>query len=184
MLVKLTQNKKIDPMITYQQLYNDTHIEFITTSCCINSKSICYCSYKTEPNLPVLTGVRMSFSFPIYITPLCYTNTLYIDGGCIDNYPIHLFKDRLHEVIGVYLNEQITIVERLNGIEDYLIHLVLCLLEGMNINSVKGYEKQTIQINIPIVNCMDFDINNKKKRKFIRIGYYATIRYLSKNKLI
>jgi NTE family protein len=184
LLVQLTKNKNVNPLITYKELYEMTHIEFITATCCINTKSICYMSYKNEPDLPVLTGVRMSFSFPIYFTPIYHKEMLYIDGGCIDNYPIHIFSERKEEVLGIYLNEQMNTIKEFCGLETYLINIVLCLLEGINVNATKGYEKQTIKVNIPVINFMDFNVDYSKKQEFIKIGYYTTVKFLSKSKIL
>jgi len=183
-LIQLTKNKSITPLITFKELYEKTHIKFIITTCCLNTKRVHYLSYKTEPTMSVLTGVRMSFSFPIYFTPIVYKNNIFIDGGCIDNYPIHIFKEQLDNVIGVYLNEQIEIKKHINTFEDFLIHLILSLLEGVNINSTKEYENQTIKINIAMANCLNFNISTKQKRKLIFYGYNETLKFIKKNKLL
>ena len=53
-------------------------------------------------------AIRITTSVPLYFQPVKYNNKTFIDGGCMDNYPINLFTDRLQEVIGVYLYPEIT----------------------------------------------------------------------------
>jgi predicted acylesterase/phospholipase RssA len=46
-------------------------------------------SYKTHPNLSLITAIHMSCALPGLFMPVITDNECYIDGGFIDNYPLH-----------------------------------------------------------------------------------------------
>ena len=57
-----------------------------------------------------------------------YENKYYLDGACIDNYPINLFKNELDNVIVVYVCDKYKYTNSINNIEEYLIHVIQHLL--------------------------------------------------------
>jgi predicted acylesterase/phospholipase RssA len=59
-------------------------------------------SVDTEPDMPVLTAVRMSFAVPVIFTPVQWRNGLYVDGALIDCCPtahIETSGDATHAVV-------------------------------------------------------------------------------------
>ena len=147
-LERLIKAKKFDADITFREFYKRTKIKLIITGTCLNEKKAHYFSVDTQPDMSVLIAVRISVSIPIIFAPYKFENNLFVDGGCIDNYPIQLFKDKLDRVIGVYVCDKNEPVEKIENIEDFLLSLIHCLFEGVNHNSSKGYEKFTIKINV------------------------------------
>lgn len=168
---KLIIAKDIDPYITLEELFKKTNKTLIITTVCLNEKRAYYNSHKTNPHIPLIIALRMSISIPLYFVPVLYKNQLFIDGGCIDNYPIQLFNDCLDEVIGIYLSEKRDNTEKIDNIENYLYNTIECLFEGVACNSIKGYEKYTIKIKIEKTNMIDFNIDDNKKRQLFNIGF-------------
>lgn len=84
---------KIDPCITLYELYHQTGIEYYATTCCLNTKSIEYLSYKTYPDLTLLQCILMSTAIPGILPPVEYSNQLYIDGGLLDNMPTSVLSN-------------------------------------------------------------------------------------------
>lgn len=41
----------------------------------------------TSPNIPILTAVKMSFSIPFMFKPVTWNDSIYVDGGILDNCP-------------------------------------------------------------------------------------------------
>lgn len=177
-LTKLLEAKHINPSTTFKQLYEKTKIHTILTTVCLNNKQVHYLSHIHTPDLPILLACRMTSCVPLYYTPIKHNNKLFIDGACIDNYPIHLFENCINDVIGVYLTENQEF-KQITNIEDFLFNLIHSLQEGMNCNATKGFEKQTITIYLPSSSAMDFDINLAKKQDFFNIGIKAGNQYIS-----
>ena len=179
-LEKLFEAKNIPLTTTFKQLFQMTNIKLIITSVCLNDKQVYYLSHTSFPDMPVILGVRMTTSFPFWFVPVKYNGKFFVDGGCIDNYPIQLFSNNLDSVIGIYLSEDKEIIKTIDNTEDFIFSLLKCLLEGVSCNSVKGFEKMTIIISLTGISIMNLDINNKVKRKLFDGGYVTVMNYLNK----
>ncbi|HEY9834085.1 MAG TPA: patatin-like phospholipase family protein [Stenomitos sp.] len=66
-------------------------------------------SYHTTPNMPIDLAVRISVSLPWFFKTIKYNGKEYMDGGCLDNYPMGIFdhppylkQDQIKLTIGVY----------------------------------------------------------------------------------
>jgi len=91
-------SKKEDPNITLKQLFEKTGIEYITTTTCIHSESseflegVVYLSHNHTPDMSLFTAVNCSMAFPFVFPPMIYKNCQFIDGGVLENFPIHLLS--------------------------------------------------------------------------------------------
>lgn len=170
------KNKGFSEDITFKELYDKVKKKLIMTVTCINDKKAYYYSVDTYPNMTVLKALRMSISIPIYFTPIEHEGHTYVDGGCIDNYPMQLFMDNLEEVIGIYISDVKDYVEKIENLEDTLIHTILSMIEGISCNSLKGFEKYSIKINLSKISLMDFNLNKQKKQEIFDIGYDAFLK--------
>ena len=175
---KLFQQKNIKINITFKELYEKTNKNLIITATCINSKKVHYFSIDT-PDMEILLAVRMSISIPVYFIPVKHNHNYYVDGSCIDNYPIQLFEENLNEVIGIYLSDATKVVTSINNMEDYLINTFKSLLEGINCNALKGYEKYSIKISIEEINIMNLNLDQNKKLEIFNTGYVSAKSFLS-----
>lgn len=178
MLEKLIINKKLDKNITLSDIFNKTGKELIFTSVCLNTTQVSYISYKNYPELPLIQAIRMTISIPWFYSPVLHCSKLYVDGGCIDNYPIHLFKDNLDSVIGIYLLDSYGDIDDITNLETYSIQVVKCFMQGMSFNSTKGYEKNTIFINLKDINIIDYNLSIDKKKELCKIGFKTVMNSL------
>jgi NTE family protein len=170
-LKKMLSAKKIDPDITFLELYNLTKKTLIMTGVCVNDLKISYMSYITYPSMPVITAVTISSCFPLVSAPISYDNKLWVDGGCIDNYPIRLFDDRLDDVIGIYLD---TIRDQnpvISNLEEYLKQVLLCLFTSVSILNINGYEKYTAHVKSQDKSVTNYTLNMEEKNELYKIGY-------------
>lgn len=178
-LEKLFKQKDMSPKMTFNDLYKMNGVKLFLTTVCINDKSVIYLSNDTVPNMTLIDGLRMTASFPFWFVPVEYKNKLYIDGGCIDNYPISIFSDKLDETIGIYL---ITIKEykkKITNIEDYFLSLIECLNESFNL-SFNVDPKNTIKIHLETIGMLDMKLSKEKKKQIYTNGYVSTMNWFSK----
>lgn len=174
-LGKFFNSKQLDTKVTFRQLFEKTKKTLIVTAVCLNDKKTYYFSHITYPDMPVITAIRMSISVPVYFIPVKHDGKLFVDGGCIDNYPINLFNDSLDEVIGLYLTEKRKVMENIDNIEDYLLQTIECLLEGVTCNSLRGYDKYSIKINLEKISVINFNVDQKTKQTLFQAGYDAAM---------
>lgn len=138
-LKKLIVAKGLNEDISFIDFYRKTSITFIVTGACINDKKPYYFSHKTHPDMKVMDAIRISISIPIVFTPCVHEGRIFVDGGCIDNFPIQLFNDELDRVIGVYVTETRKVVNEIKYIEDYISNIVQCLFEGITHRDTLNY---------------------------------------------
>jgi len=177
---KLAEGKKLNKDITFLELYKHCGKKLIMATTNLTDNKIEYLSYETHPNLKITDGIRMTTCVPLYYEPVILNNKMYVDGGCIDNYPIGLFKDKLEEVIGFYLNFNPK-KEEIKNIKDFLSNIMTVLSKNMNNKILNGWENYTINIITDITNILKFNISIEDKIKLFNNGYETTLK--NKNKI-
>lgn len=125
----------------------------------------------------VIRAIRISTSVPLYFTPIQFDNKLWVDGGIIDNYPIHLFKNKLNTTLGVYLNENREFTD-IKNLEDYFSCVMQSLMEGLSIKSILGFENNTIIIKSATNNILDTNFSKETILDFINSGYKTATNFL------
>ena len=80
---------------TFIDLYNDRKIELVITSTDVNREISVYFHHKATPHMTLRQAVRMSMSIPLIFTPVVHElakkQDIFVDGGLLDNYPLHVF---------------------------------------------------------------------------------------------
>ena len=171
LIKKMIVAKGYSESLTFKELYDATKKKVIIVATCMSDKIAVYYSVDTTPDMNILKAIRMSISVPIYFVPVEHNDKLYIDGGCIDNYPIQLFNDKLEETIGIYLADSRECATKIDNIETFFLNLFQSLSEGITCNSLKGYEKCTIRMVLSGVGIMNMDLDNDKKNELFNTGY-------------
>ena len=172
----LIKNKSISVHITFRQLYEKINKKIIITGVCLNDISLHLFSYESNPNMEVLTAIRISMSVPIIFKPVKFENKIWIDGGCLNNFPIDLFDDCLENVIGIYLGtNEIENIETFQNVKDYFSQITKCLFKNVFKFNIKKYEKYIIYLN---TDKTDWAINKQEKIKLYNFGYNFDKNYL------
>lgn len=182
---KMFESKNVSKNITFKELYNLSKIKLIVSTVCLNDNQVYYISHITHPGMQVITGLRMTSAFPLIFTPVSYNGKLYVDGCCIDNYPIRLFKDELKFTVGVYVRAEQQFKKSIDNLEDFLFALLDAIIEGMTSNSINAFESNTVVINTPDIKMTESVISNNAKKDMYARGYESTKNFLKlKNKKI
>lgn len=87
-LEPLLKSQQMENDITLKQFYEKTGIELNLYTIELNSFKLIQMSYKTMPDLELITSIHMTCCLPYIFQPVWYNNSYYIDGGLINNYPI------------------------------------------------------------------------------------------------
>ena len=140
------KKKNIKKNITFKELYEKTQSKLIITGTCINDTSIKYFSIDTYPDMPILKAIRISISIPFIFRPYSFEGKLWIDGGCMDNFPIDLFADKLDDVIGVYMDDYYEVLDDILEVQDYFYRVLKCIFRGLNYNKIEQYKKYFVHI--------------------------------------
>lgn len=193
-------NKGYDKDITLKELYDlvysntGKYIIFDIIAANLSTYEYTIFNHLNTPNIKVTDAIRMSISIPFIFTVMKYDienckvgdGHIHVDGGLIENYPIHLFKHNLENVLGLKLltNKELSKEdkEEINSIEKYIYHVLSCFLSQRDRRIILAdtYKKHTIYIDIKnITSSMNLGLSSTNKKKLIEIGYEAANKYFN-----
>ena len=155
---------------TFKELHEKTGKKLIITGCCVNTVSIHYFSHETTPNMKILTAARITYSIPVIFKPVTYENKIWIDGGCMDNFPMELFKDNIENTLGILLDDKNNIDE-FQDTAQYLLYIIKCLHKSPMLKTLEQFKKHVIYItpNLHLIQS-SLNINKEDKQKLFNIG--------------
>lgn len=184
---QLFRIKGVDPNITFQQHYEYTGKRLVVTVSCLG-KGVCYFDYTNQPELSVISAVRMSISYPGYFTAVRYKGDYYVDGGMLDNVPIAFLQDVPPDRIVVIRTSIKQDQQHRSPSEDtpetflWLLWVTTAReMERLRLESTRTtrniHRRSTIHIDItPIASPIAPTLEEKKT--LLRDGYKAAIAYL------
>jgi predicted acylesterase/phospholipase RssA len=136
-----------------------------------------YLSWKTHPNLPCITAIRMSSNLPLIFENYKYGNSLYVDGGISDNFPIDMGEKIGNKVIGIILDNKpykVEIDSEYNTLE-FIYKIIFIPMQQSNEWKIRNAKEKThiVRINHSSINTkfFEFDISSKYKLEMFSIGY-------------
>ena len=122
---------KISLDITLLEFYQLSNIEFHVFATEINQFILTDISYKTHPDLSLITAVQMTTAIPLLFEPVFLDdNKCFIDGGLMCNYPIHQCicaaesPDDILGIINNYTQYDETSVNKETNVLDYLFGIL------------------------------------------------------------
>lgn len=91
--------------ITFQQLQRQTGKSFVAVSVNVDQYKVEYFSSDTHPDLDVVQAVLMSINIPVFFYKMEFQGCTYVDGALGNPYPVDLFDDGAHLVLGISVVE-------------------------------------------------------------------------------
>lgn len=191
---KMFKRKGFNENISLKELYNLTKTRLILTATNVNCRITEYFDYVHHPDVNVIDVIRASISVPIYFTTPKYEGCYYVDGGVLDNFPLHLFhhsppetilaiKFRNHRDIPFCKDDDIQ-PNKIENAMQYFNGVISCLLEEIeflkSIVNQNLYHQSTILIDRDSVNThpMNFTIDSEQQLKLYQIGISSAQKYL------
>lgn len=119
---------KIDPNITFKDLYKYTRVIF--TVCCLNvSKSdIEYFNYYNSPDVKVIDTLIASCSLPLVFSLQKINGNYYCDGGLCNNCPQNLYEELDTVAFDLEIEEE----ESIENKELFFIDIINCMVNLAN----------------------------------------------------
>lgn len=192
---------------TLEDLYRDTGLKLVIVATDMTYQRSVYFyagnSVKEYSNIPIRKAVRMSMGIPLMFEPYEYHGSYFVDGGVLDNYPLHCFdgeypgdpKARLnlcepnHHVLGL----RITTSDEFGNYKTATKHVYTGLFQyGMSfINTfltendrrvmTPSFWVRTIMIITPNYPLSKFDLTDKEKEELVTIGKNYVNEFFTKN---
>ena len=126
--------------------------------------------YITYPDLPCLTALRMSSNLPLIFDKFKYMNNFYLDGGLLNNLPIHLInKDN---TLAINLTEK-TLKTSTSFHLLYYIYEILCI----SIRENNKLKRANVPNNCHIIdleidkNLFQFNLSQHEQLNLFSYGY-------------
>lgn len=174
--------KNIKKNITFKELFEQSQSKLIITGTCLNDASIKYFSVDTYPNMPILKALRITISIPFIFRPYLFEEKLWVDGGCMNNFPIELFNEKLDDVIGIYLDDEYEVLNDIGEVQDYFFRVFKCVLRGLNINKLEMYKKYFIHIITCGNHSTNWEILIQDKKMLYDLGWDQATKYIDSQK--
>lgn len=168
--VKQLVTNKYPESITLLELYNKTKIHLIIVTLCLNTSKVVYLDHLNNPELDLITAIIMSSSIPGLFPPVEYQNKLYIDGGLVDNNPIHILGDDAWGICQC-VDETENKID-VKNMMDYSVYIIRSIYN--NVNNVKRKSNQKIISIKTDISITSFDLNKDVKLELIQKGIYET----------
>ena len=171
---KMTINK-----IGFYPTLKDLKDKFGKTLICstynITDKKTEYLSPDTHPNLPCITALRMSSNLPLVFENFKYGNSVYIDGGVSDNFPIDLGDKLGKKVLGILITSETKNTSNINdmGILEFIYMLMFIPVSQIQEYKIRNISEKCkiIKLNNDKVKFFNFDLSSKDKLDLFSSGY-------------
>lgn len=171
---KMTINK-----IGFYPTLKDLKDKFGKTLICstynLTEQKIEYLSPETHPNLPCITAIRMSSNLPLIFENFKYGNSLYIDGGVCDNFPIDLGDKIGKKILGIVITSE---TKNLNNVNDMDVLEFIYLLMFIPVSQNQEHKIKNVSDKCKIIRLyndkikfFNFDLNSKDKLDLFSSGY-------------
>ncbi len=176
--------KGFNPDVTFKELHNLTGKRLVVTVSCLG-KGVRYFDYLSEPDLSVLTAVRMSFSLPLLFTAVKYKGDYYVDGGLLDNIPLAMFANEpCDSVIAIRVSVTEPNMTAQPTAEDFLWLLMTTTLREIERLRLQA-TRQLHSVSTIVVPAHELKTNSRinltlsDKQKMFKAGYRAGLTYLA-----
>jgi predicted acylesterase/phospholipase RssA len=76
---------------TLRELWDARQVHLVLTVTDLRRRRAVHLDHLSHPNLPIRLGARMAMSIPFVFQPVVYDGMICVDGGLLDNMPLHVF---------------------------------------------------------------------------------------------
>ena len=165
--------------LTLQKLYKISKIKLTVKVFNTTKKQLEYISYKTNPELSILTLAQMTTAIPLFFKPIQYNNCMYVDGGLRGHFPIEECKSENY--LGLFIRggsmPKDTELFKLFPILEFLYSLMIN--QDQVIYDIKENKGSSKIIYIEVDYGLNFNMPSNDKEKIINNSYHKTIKHIT-----
>ena len=164
--------KDISCNITLLEFYEYSKVEIHFFTFEINVFELVDVSYKTHPDLSLLTALHMTCALPVIISPVFVDGKCFIDGGIMVNYPLnkcsHSEKDEILGFKNKYENYNASnVIEANSSLLDFLLNFVFKLIYNLSADETQPTIKNEIVFDCKMMTITNLSeaLNSVEHRK-------------------
>jgi predicted acylesterase/phospholipase RssA len=173
----------LSPTLSFRQLAEQTGKRLLVTATDLHREDPVYMTPETHPEVGVVAAVRKSVSFPFVFTAVPEGDSLYVDGGVDDNYPIEACERDLRSrhpdidstsglLIGCHLDSKPP--GNIRTLEDYVTALLFRILRKQ---TARG-RTDTVTVHLADGQTFAFFATPEEQQTIFDCGREATLRHL------
>lgn len=172
--------QKYQRYFTLSQLYEITGKRLVCCTYNYTQRRTEYLSPESHPDLPCITAIRMSAALPFLFEPFPYMNSVYMDGGIHDDFPIGQIDTDAGGAFAIRVVN--TLLSADTPQSDSLMDYITVIIESMKQNvqnlRISMYEARCHQIFTlsidPDIGFLRFGLSTTQKFDLFSQGYQST----------
>ena len=163
-----------DAHIRMYEFFLSTKVRLVIPVTDLEAGKVIYLDYREAPEMRVAEAVKISMTLPFIFTPHRFRGHLCVDGGLMDNFPMHLFPPgstlgiRPNWVSGGPLDDSFS---------QYCSRLLYCAFASCENQQWRTlhplHQQHTVQVDVGNVKVVEFDFSSDQIQNLIQIGYNA-----------
>lgn len=183
-LEKMTIDKA-KKFLTLSDLYKKYNKELVCCTYNLTLQKPEYISYKTHPDMPCITALRMTSNLPFVFETFLYDDYRYVDGGVADNFPISQVGEG---DVALGIRTTISLSSDPNkGDENSLLGHFLSILQVPitrveELSMANQKDASVVSIPIPYHLTSSLHLTNTEKFDMFSIGYETIKKFFTENK--
>lgn len=169
------QKKTHNGIITFKKLYEQTQKTLVITGTCVEKECVEYFDHIQTPDMPVYLAVRISIGLPFIFNRIIYKELSYVDGGLLEYFPIHYFKNMSQTLALGIRNNSLDNIKQIESIDKF-IYKILCGLYRIHQDNLMDTCTGPCIVYDISDNTLD-NMTKDTKLRIIEIGYSVTKDY-------
>jgi len=196
----LIEAKTGDKNYTIDQLYHDRGIKLVTVGTDMNLCTSRYFYPDDGSNIMIRKAVRISMSIPFLFEPVVNNENYYVDGGVLDNYPLHVFDGKYpgerdarygickpnHKVLGLQIvtddinaDGELIKREKIDNLLQFSFAFIKTFMVENDRRMISQVQERTIRIVTPNYPVTNFDISNDDKKLLMDCGKKCALNFFN-----
>ena len=170
---QLLQRTAGNAAITLHELQLSSRLHLIIPITDLEEGKTVYLDHLNAPHMPVAEALVISMSLPLIFTPKTYAGHLCVDGGLMDNFPMHLFP--AETTLGI--RSCWTHECNLQSLSQYISRVVHCALASCEHHQwrkmSKEHQEHTLSVDVGNIQTVEFHLTPEQVEQLLEHGRAA-----------
>ena len=157
--------------VTFKDAFRKTGKHLKITGTCLDTRSVIVFDYINYPTMLISKAMHISSAIPFFFRPVKYLGCTFVDGGCLENFPINIFNEKNEKTLGIELVSTKELNKQtFNNMKEYTLAVMNTLQKGANkLDIPEG--SMIITINVGDTIATNFNLSLEEKNSLIKDGY-------------
>ena len=169
----LLQRSVGNAAITMHELHLSSRLHLIIPVTDLEDGKTLYLDHLNDPHLLVAEALTMSMTLPVIFTPKTYKGHLCVDGGLMDNFPMHLFPAKTTLGIRSCWTHEC----KLQSLSQYISRVVYCALASCEHHQwrkmSKEHQAHTVSVDVGDIQPVEFYLTQAQVEQLLEQGRSA-----------